>query len=424
MNAETVNGLLGITESFRMPDALKAKLLDPVEKTKLFDSLMAVGESLDHDWFTEYFQTEHGDRDKLKQDYTPDCVCEIAASVTGTDGVVADICSGTGGLTLKAWQLGAREFYCVEFAERAIPVLLTNLAIRNIKATVVHGDALTKETFNAYRLTPGEKYSDIEVLEDTTGVQDVAADRVIMNPPYSMKWSGDRGFFGYETPPKSKSDLAFVLDGLEKLKDGGVLTAVLPHGVLFRGSAEGKIRKKLIENNLFNAIIGLPNNLFLNTGIPVAIVQLKKGKTDDGVLFIDADKECIKEGKQNVMQPEHIKKVLDAYRGRCFVDKFAYVTNFKELEENDFNMNIPRYVDTYVPPPPIDAAAVSKELLDLSCEIVETEKTVLSYLDELVAYEPKLQRELDTVRTNWRKIIEVQTGKADGYSGRQPSEEG
>ena len=407
MNAETVNEILGITESYKMPDTLNNLLFDQEKRTKLFDRLMAVGEPLDHDWFTEYFQTEHGDRDKLKQDYTPDCICEIASGVSKIQGVVADICAGTGGLTLKMWQKGAKEFYCIEFSERAIPILLTNLAIRNMKGTVVHGDALSKETFNAYKLIPGEKYSEIERIEDTEGIQDTAVDTVIMNPPYSMKWSGDRGFFGYDTPPKSKSDYAFVLDGLEKLKDGGTLVAILPHGVLFRGSAEGKIRRKFIENNLFDTVIGLPNNLFLNTGIPVAVLRWRKGKEDDTVLFIDADKECIKDGKQNVMKTEHIEKVLKAFDGRRFVDRFAYVTNFKELEENDFNMNIPRYVDTTIPEPPVDAAAVTTELLEIYREERKAIQEINKFLDELVARDPKKQKELDVVRQNWSDILEV-----------------
>ena len=402
MNAETVNKILGITEAYKMPEALMSKLMNG--PTELFNKFMEVGEPLDHDWFTEYFQTEHGDRDKLKQDYTPDSVCEIATSVSGVAGVVGDICSGTGGLTLKAWQHGAKEFYCIEYSSRAIPVLLTNLAIRNIKATVIHGDALTKETFNAYKLTPSDRYSTIEVIEDTENIQDFKCDSIIMNPPYSMKWDGERMFFGYETPPKSKCDYAFVLDGLEKLKDGGSLVAILPHGVLFRSSKEGEIRKQLLLDNMFDSVVGLPENLFLNTAIPVCILKWKKNKRADDVLFVDASKKFEKRGKLNVMTDDHITSTVNLFRLREDVSKLTHVANLKEFESNSFNLNIPRYVDTYEPPEPINIIETMKELYEIEQETKQAAQNISNQLHQLTSSDCQIDKDAKAVAEWWDKI--------------------
>lgn len=398
------NKILGITESYKMPDVLMEKLLNKNERTQLFDSLMLEGESLTHDWFTEYFQTEHGDRDKLKQDYTPDCVCEIAAAICGNCETVADICAGTGGLTLKLWQKGINNFICTEYSSRAIPVLLTNLAIRNINAMVIHGDALTHETFNAYELVPGDKYSEIEIISNLENIQNYKVDKVIMNPPYSMKWSGDRPFFGYETPPKSRCDYAFVLDGLEKLKENGSITAVLPHGVLFRGGKEETVRKQLIENNLLNIIVGMPDKLFLNTDIPVAIINWQKDKQDDSVLVIDADKQFEKDGPKNIMKEDHIKTVLSAINLRTGIDKLSSVVDYKIIEKNDFNLNIPRYVDTFEPPPPIDIIKVTDELLEIDKKIKKLNKEIGEQTEQLFANDPTKEKELEALKRYWRIV--------------------
>lgn len=407
MNADVVNEILNIKESYKMPETLQEILLDQNKKEKIFDEFLEVGEPLDHDWFTGYFQTEHGDKKRLKQDYTPDCLCELVAKVSELDGTVADICAGTGGLTLKAWQHGVKEFYCVEFAERVIPILLMNLSIRNIKATVIQGDALKKQTTQAYKLTPGEKYSDIATISDLESVQDFKVDAVIMNPPYSMKWDGNRCFFGYETPPKSKCDYAFVLDGMEKLKENGMLTAILPHGILFRGSREEAVRKRLIEQNYLDLVIGMPDKLFLDTDIPVAIIKWQKGKKSDDVLFIDSSKEFKREGKKNIMEEKHIQKVLSAYTLRKDIDKFAYVTNFEEIQRNNFNLNIPRYVDTYEPPEPIDIVKATKDLYDIEKRIRGLNHSIRLSVEELTAETKEKKEEVKKVQEYWRWLDEL-----------------
>lgn len=215
-------------------------------------------------------------------------------------------------------------------------------------------------------------------------------DAVLMNPPYSAKWSADKGFL--DDPrfspygvlaPKSKADFAFLLHGYYHLKDTGTMAIVLPHGVLFRGNAEGKIRKILLDNGAIDAVIGLPANIFFNTSIPTTIIILKKNRSEKDVLFIDASKEFEKGRNQNLLKAEHIDKILNTYIERKDIDKFAHVANFDEIVENDYNLNIPRFVDTFEEEEPIDIPELSKELVTLNKEIQETEQEFLAMLDEL-----------------------------------------
>lgn len=216
-------------------------------------------------------------------------------------------------------------------------------------------------------------------------------DIVTANPPFSLdKWgyeeAGQDRFqrFSRGLPPKTKGDYAFILHMIETLKDDtGRMGVVVPHGVLFRGAAEGKIRQKLIEENLLDAVIGLPEKLFYGTGIPAAILIFRKDKTDDSVLFIDASQE-FKAGKnQNTLTAENIAKIHRTYQARQAAEKYAYLANFAELKENDFNLNIPRYVDTFEAEEKIDLNAVRTERLALQKELAELEEKMAGYLKEL-----------------------------------------
>lgn len=219
-------------------------------------------------------------------------------------------------------------------------------------------------------------------------------DGVLMNPPYSAKWSADKGFlddprfsqYGVLSP-KSKADFAFLLHGFYHLKDTGVMAIVLPHGVLFRGNAEGKIRQKMLENGSIDTVIGLPANIFFNTSIPTTVIILKKKRSSKDVLFIDASKGFEKGKNQNNMTDEHIDAILDTYIKRETKDKYSYVASFDEIVENDFNLNIPRYVDTFEEEEPIDMVALSKEITQLNAEIRKTETEFLAMLDELAVTE-------------------------------------
>jgi len=158
---------------------------------------------------------------------------------------------------------------------------------------------------------------------------------------------------------------------------------VVPHGVLFRGSSEGKIRQQLIEENLLDTVIGLPEKLFFGTGIPAAILVFKKNKTDDTVLFIDASREFESGSNQNKLTDENLAKIIETYYNREFVDKYAYVASFDEIKENDFNLNIPRYVDTFEPVVEIDLVAVREDRLALKAELASLETEMDGFLKEL-----------------------------------------
>ena len=216
-------------------------------------------------------------------------------------------------------------------------------------------------------------------------------DIVTANPPFSLdKWGHDEADndkfsrFRRGVPPKTKGDYAFILHMIETLKPKtGRMGVVVPHGVLFRGSSEGKIRKQLIDENLLDAVIGLPEKLFYGTGIPAAILIFKKNKTDQNVLFVDASRD-FKAGKnQNLLTEDNIQKVVDTYRAREGVDKYAYVASLAEIVENDYNLNIPRYVDTFEEEEEIDLMAVRAEREQLKAQLSELENEMAKYLKEL-----------------------------------------
>jgi len=221
---------------------------------------------------------------------------------------------------------------------------------------------------------------------------DTKFDAVVANPPFSAKWSADElknqddRFSQYgKLAPKTKADFAFVQHMLFQLADNGTMATVLPHGVLFRGSSEGVIRKHLIEQeNVLDAIIGLPANIFYGTSIPTCIMVLKKNRENKGdVLFIDASEHFEKVKTQNKLRPEDIEKIIYTYKERTTIDKYSYVATLDEIEENDYNLNIPRYVDTFEEEEPVDLDAVSEELKALDQDISETDKTISDFCEEL-----------------------------------------
>ena len=216
-------------------------------------------------------------------------------------------------------------------------------------------------------------------------------DIVTANPPFSLdKWGYEQAEndkfdrFRRGLPPKTKGDYAFISHMIETLKPvTGRMGVVVPHGVLFRSSSEGKIREKLINENLLDAVIGLPEKLFYGTGIPAAILIFKKQKSDDSVLFIDASRE-FKSGKnQNNLTEENIAKIIATYRARESVDKYAYLATLQEVKDNDYNLNIPRYVDTFEEEAEIDLVAVRAEREQLKTQLAELEVQMAKYLEEL-----------------------------------------
>lgn len=216
-------------------------------------------------------------------------------------------------------------------------------------------------------------------------------DIVVANPPFSLdKWGADRvaadrfNRFHRGIPPKSKADFAFITHMIETTIEGtGRVGVIVPHGVLFRGGAEGKIRRQLIEENLLEAVIGLPANLFYGTGIPAAILIFNRGKKTSDVLFIDASREYEDAKNQSRLRAEDIDKITATYRKFKSVDKYAYRATIEEIQENDFNLNIPRYVDTFEEEEEIDIKALQEEIEELEKELIEVREKMTHYLKEL-----------------------------------------
>lgn len=227
-------------------------------------------------------------------------------------------------------------------------------------------------------------------------------DVVVANPPFSLKkWGKEEADndsfnrFWRGVPPASRGDWAFVLHMIESAKENsGKVGVVVPHGVLFRGSSEGRIRKAVIEENLLETVIGLPSNLFFGTGIPASILIFNKERTNKlntNVLFIDASAHFESGTNQNKLRDEDIAKVRATYEKfikedlplGVLEDKYSYVASFEEIEENDFNLNIPRYVDTFEPEPPVDMQAVQEEIKGLEVELTQVQKEMAEYLKKL-----------------------------------------
>ena len=211
------------------------------------------------------------------------------------------------------------------------------------------------------------------------------------NMPFSLdKWGAENAEadkyhrFHRGVPPKSKGDYAFLCHMIETAVEGtGKVGAITPHGVLFRGGAEGRIRKALIEENLVEAVIGLPEKLFFGTGIPAVILIFNKGKKTKDVLFIDASREFLEGTNQNKLGTEQIAKIVATYKAFKTVEKYAYRATFEEIAENDFNLNIPRYVDTFEPEKPVNLKAVQKEIDGLENQLAGVRKQMAGYLKEL-----------------------------------------
>lgn len=262
-----------------------------------------------------------------------------------------------------------------------------------------YGQELTTTTFNLARmnmLLHDLRYTDFDIKNDDTLENprhvDMRFEAVVANPPYSANWSADSKFLDDDRfsaygklAPKSKADFAFVQHMIHQLDDNGTMAVVLPHGVLFRGAAEGIIRKYLIEEkNYLDTVIGLPANIFFGTGIATCILVFKKSReVDDRVLFIDASKEFDKGKNQNQLSDQHIEKIIETFIERRVIDKFSYSATLEEIKGNDFNMNISRYVDTFEDEEPIDMGGVQKSLIKIDEEISAIDQQLDSYFKEL-----------------------------------------
>jgi len=215
-------------------------------------------------------------------------------------------------------------------------------------------------------------------------------DVVAANPPFSLKKWGESeaehdryNRFWRGIPPKTKGDYGFISHMVESLNEHGRMVVVVPHGVLFRGNREAKIREQFIKENLLDAVIGLPEQLFFGTGIPAALLVFKKGRERNDILFIDASKEYQDGKKQNKLRDEDIQKIVSTYEAFETIDKYSYVSSIDEIEENEFNLNIPRYVDTFEEEEEVDIAEVKKEIDSLESELANVRGKMNEYLKEL-----------------------------------------
>ncbi len=234
-----------------------------------------------------------------------------------------------------------------------------NMLLHGVKDTefdIFHGDTLLNEWDMMREANPAKKPS---------------FDAIVANPPFSYRWeptdalADDVRFKSHGLAPKSAADFAFLLHGFHFLKDEGVMAIILPHGVLFRGGAEERIRTKLLNDGHIDTVIGLPANLFYSTGIPVCILVLKKCKKPNDVLFINAAEHFVKGKRQNQLTPEHISKIIDTYQFRKEEPRYSRRVEMDEIKKNDFNLNISRYISTAVGEAEIDLAATHGELVDI-----------------------------------------------------------
>lgn len=321
---------------------------------------------------------------KAGEFYTPpevsELMAELVAPVEGDE--ICDPTCGSGSLLMKCGrQIQARFNGSKKYALYGQEAIGSTWALAKMNM-FLHGE-------DNHRIEWGDTIRNPKLLDGEDGLKHF--DVVVANPPFSLeKWGHDTadsdrfGRFRRGLPPKTKGDYAFILHMVEVMKPRtGRMAVVAPHGVLFRGAAEGKIRRKLVEENLLDAVIGLPEKLFYGTGIPAAILVLRKNKTDDKVLFIDASR-AFRAGKnQNQFSDENITRIVDTYQARVTVDKYAYLAGQDEIEENDFNLNIPRYVDTFEEEEEIDLMAVRAERETLKAQLAELEMKMDAYLKEL-----------------------------------------
>lgn len=338
--------------------------------------------------------------------YTPHEVSQVLAKIVTSDANVEDnqfrvydptMGSGSLLLTVKKELPDGDKSGSVDFYGQELNTTTYNLARMNL---MMHG--INYQNMNLRRADTLD--ADWPFAEKEGMQIPLKFDAVVANPPYSAKWDikdvdreKDTRFKGYGVAPASKADYAFVLHGLYHLDKSGTMAIVLPHGVLFRGAAEGKIRKNIIENNLLDAVIGMPANLFYGTSIPTTVLVFKgreARKTKD-ILFIDASSEFVKGKNQNKLSDDNINKIIETYEKREDVEKYAHVATLEEIIENDYNLNIPRYVDTFEEEEVIPLSQVAQELSEVKAEIDRSTANLYETMKELQGLTPEAQEELD-----------------------------
>ena len=335
-----------------------------------------------------------GSGKKAGEFYTPQRISDILSEIVTLDSQepktgkrkhlasVMDFACGSGSLLLNVRNRigphGIGKIYGQEKNITTYNLARMNMLLHGVKDSefeIYHGDTLT---------------NDWDMLRETNPAKKPHFDAVVANPPFSYRWDPNEAlgedvrFKNYGLAPKSAADFAFLLHGFHYLKDDGVMAIILPHGVLFRSGAEAKIRRKLLDDGHIDTVIGLPANLFYSTGIPVCILVLKKCKKPDDVLFINASEHFEKGKRQNYLSDEHIGKIVDTYQQRPeSIERYARRVEMDEIEANDFNLNISRYVSTAEKEVEIDLSVTHKELVEIEKQIQESTAKHNAFLKEL-----------------------------------------
>jgi type I restriction enzyme M protein len=318
---------------------------------------------------------------KAGEFYTPAEVSEtLARLVAPQDGDrICDPTCGSGSLLIKAsQQVGSANFslFGQEMNGSTWALCKMNMFLHEVDAARIEWE----DTIRHPQLVENDALLKFDI--------------VIANPPFSLdKWGQEMAAddryerFKRGIPPKSKGDWAFISHMIATAIEGkGRVGVVVPHGVLFRGGQEGKIREAVIRENMLAGVVGLPSNLFYGAGIPAALLIFDKSRTTDGkdpVFFVDASREYEQGTNQNKLRDQDISKIVDTFLKRKVIEKYSHLATYAELEENDFNLNIPRYVDTFEPEPEVDIAAVQKDIERIEGELVETQARMREYLVEL-----------------------------------------
>ena len=334
-----------------------------------------------------------GSGKKAGEFYTPQQISDILSTIVTLDSQepktgpkkrlesVLDFACGSGSLLLNVRKRmgpqGIGKIYGQEKNITTYNLARMNMLLHGVKDTefeIFHGDTLTNEWDMLRELNPAKKPS---------------FDAIVANPPFSYRWEptdavgDDVRFKNHGLAPKSAADFAFLLHGFHFLKDEGVMAIILPHGVLFRGGAEERIRTKLLKDGHIDTVIGLPANLFYSTGIPVCILVLKKCKKPDDVLFINAAEHFVKGKRQNQLTEEHIAKIIATYQFRKEEPRYSRRVEMDEIEKNDFNLNISRYISTAVGEEEINLAATHKALVAIERDIQQATRKHNEFLKEL-----------------------------------------
>jgi type I restriction enzyme M protein len=384
--------------SKRLGDTENTQNKNVAELMKNLDNLNLLSYSMDalgdaYEYLLSKFASETGK--KAGEFYTPKAVANLLAQIVmlGHEDIeglqVYDPTCGSGSLLLDIKKYSNKKdlihYWGQELNGTTLNLAKMNMFIHNISISHQHlnnGDTLSADW-------PTEEETDFHC--------------VVMNPPYSANWSADPGFLNSPRfgnygvlAPKSKADYAFLLHGYYHLKKNGTMGIVLPHGVLFRGAAEGKIRKKLVDDGSIYAVIGLPSNLFYSTSIPTIIMILKKNREDMSrdILFIDASKDFEKGKNQNILTQENIDSIIALYKDRKDVEKKAHLATYDEIVKNDYNLNIPRYVDTFEKEEDISIGNLVDEITTIDADLKKTDDEVLASLQDLTSEDDEIKGDI------------------------------